>query len=240
MKIKVVLVDDDFSALTAIKNYCQQIPLDVVGAYDSPAKFIEELKPSTFDIAILDYSMPKYNGLQLAEILNSEGIPVIFVTGHRDDIASKAWDLNCIDCIEKPVNVEKIKRAIAKFKPSTKIEKDVLQLELYGGQIAPIKIVDIAHIGKCDDDSSGNDKLLTDKFGKKFRVIKKRMEDFMNVLPNDKFMRVGKSDIVAKEVISMHSKNHEEITLTVNNNKGPIKVNVSAHRKDDFKKWFQS
>jgi two-component system LytT family response regulator len=238
MKIKVVLVDDDFSALTAIKNYCQQIQLEVVGAYDSPAKFIAESKHLKFDVAILDYSMPQHNGLQLAEILNSEGIPVIFVTGHRDEIASKAWDINCIDCIEKPVNIDKIKKAISKFEPAKRNESEILQLELYNGQIAHIKINDIAHIGKCEDDSSGNDRLLSDKSGKKFRVIKKKMEDFMKVLPNDKFMRVSRSEIVSKEVIAMHSKNYEELTLTLYDGKNPIRVNISANRKDDFKKWF--
>jgi hypothetical protein len=39
-------------------------------------------------------------------------------------------------------------------------------------------------------------------------------------------------------VISMHAKNYEEITLNIPNNKSPFKVNLSADRKDDFKKWL--
>jgi len=78
MKTKVVVVDDNYSALTAIKNYCEQINLSVIEAYDSPRKFVSELDNLNFDIAILDYEMPQFNGLELAEILNSKNIPIIF------------------------------------------------------------------------------------------------------------------------------------------------------------------
>lgn len=234
MKIKVVVVDDDYSALKAIKNYCEQLDLSVIDAFDSSKNFLDLFETLNFDLAILDYAMPQYNGLQIAEILNSKNIPVIFVTGHRDEIASKAWDLNCIACIEKPVNVEKIKNAIGKFKTKHENKEDAIQIEIYGGQIAKIKISEIAHIGKCDDDSSGNDRILTDLSGKEYRAVNKKMEDFMYMLPLDKFMRVGKSDIIAKKAIIMHSKNYEDVTLSV---KGK-KVNISAQRKEDFKKWF--
>lgn len=235
MKIKTVVVDDDFSALKAIKNYCEQLNLEVIAAFDSPNKFLDMTDQLQFDIAILDYAMPQYNGLQLAEILNSKNIPIIFVTGHRDEIASKAWDLNCIACIEKPVNVEKLKTAINKYKPHS-TSNDIIELELYGGNLARFKISEIAHIGKCDSDTSGNDRTLTDINGKEFRVVKKKMEDFMNILPEDKFMRVGKSDIVGKHAISMCAKNYEEITLTVKSKK----VSISYQLKDNFESWYRN
>lgn len=235
MKIKAVVVDDDFSALKAIKNYCEQLNLDVIDAFDSPKKFLDAVDNLKFDIAILDYAMPQYNGIQLAEILNSKNIPIIFVTGHRDEIASKAWDLNCIACIEKPVNVEKLKTAITKFKPQNN-SNDTIELELYGGNIARFKISEIAHVGKCDSDTSGNDRTLTDISGKEFRIVKKKMEDFMKLLPADKFMRVGKSDIIGKHAISMCAKNYEEVTLSVK----AKKVNISDQLKDNFKSWYRN
>ncbi len=235
MKIKAVVVDDDFSALKAIKNYCEQLNVEVIEAYDSPKKFINAVDELKFDIAILDYAMPQYNGLQLAEFLNSKNIPIIFVTGHRDEIASKAWDLNCIACIEKPVNVEKLKTAITKYSPFN-TTNDTIELELYGGNIARFKISEIAHVGTCDSDTSGNDRTLTDMNGKEFRIVKKKMEDFMNMLPSEKFMRVGKSDIIGKHAISMCAKNYDEVTLTVKSKK----VNISYKLKDVFKSWYSN
>lgn len=235
MKIKAVVVDDDFSALKAIKNYCEQLNLDVIEAYDSPKKFIDAIDDLKFDVAILDYAMPQYNGLQLAEIINSKNIPIIFVTGHRDDIASKAWDLNCIACIEKPVNVEKLKTAFNKYRPF-KTTNDTIELELYGGNIARFKISEIAHVGKCNSDTSGNDRTLTDINGKEFRIVKKKMEDFMKILPEDRFMRVGKSDIIGKHAVSMCAKNYDEVTLTVKSKK----VNISDQLKDNFKSWYHN
>ncbi len=233
MNIRVVVVDDDFSSLQAIKNYCGQLEVEVVQAFNSAKEFAGSFQDLNFDIAILDYEMPGYNGLQLAELLNSKNIPVMFVTGHRTEIAAKAWDLNCLACIEKPVTVNKLKDALTKNKPSKRLEQQVVQLELYGGQLANFKVSEIIHIGRCESDTSGNDRLLTLASGKTHRVIKKKMEDFMSVLPNDRFMRIGKSDIVSKDAIMFCSKNLEELTLSTNK-----KVTISAHRKEDFKHWF--
>ena len=239
MKTRVVLLDDDFSGLQALKNYCERLNLEVIAAYQSPREFIDSLNKISFDLAILDYFMPQFNGLEVAEILNSKDVPVIFVTGHRNEIAAKLWDMNCIGCIEKPVNIEKLRSALAKMSGIIKPEDHKIKLELHGGQIAYFKISEIVHIGTCDEDNSGNDKFLTDQAGNKHRIIKKKMEDFMAVLPTTKFMRVGKSDIVAKDAITRHSKTYEEITLSIKD-KREFHVYVSDSRKEDFKNWFQS
>lgn len=249
MKFKVVLVEDDFSALTAIKNYCQEIQLEVVGAFNSPANFIEELDKLTFDIAILDYAMPQYNGLQLAEILNSKKIPIIFVTGHRDEIASKAWDMNCIACIEKPVNIEKLKSAIQKFsKPLFIVSNDFISLDIYGGEIAKIKIAEIAFITSCESDTSRNDKYLQTTTGKDYRIVNKKLETLINMLPQNDFMRISRYHIVSRLAIDTYSKTAAEIKLKVNYlpknsctdkiKNGPVTLSISEEIKDRFKKWI--
>ena len=253
MKIKVVLVDDDFSALTAIKNYCQEIQLEVVGSFTSPANFIEELDKLTFDIAILDYAMPQYNGMQLAEILNSKKIPIIFVTGHRDEIASQAWDMNCIACIEKPVNIEKLKSAIEKYTSATiksNSDPEFLNLKIYGDAVARIEIRDIAFITSCEADTGGNDRYLQTFSKKGYRIVNKKMEDINNALPQKDFMRIGKSEIISKKAIHKYSQNLEEVTLTVDSDtknicmnkypNGSITFTISYKLKEAFRAWVQS
>jgi len=240
MKTKVVVVDDDYSALRAIKNYCEQLDLNVIEAFDSPTKFVDAIDTLNFDLAILDYSMPQYNGIQLAEILNSKNIPVIFVTGHRDEIAAKAWDLNCIACIEKPVNIEKIKSSLSKFSIPRIKNDDSISLLTYGGLTTKIKHSDIAYITTCPDDKSHNDKDLFTLSGKKHRVVNKKLEELINVLPHSEFMRIGKSDIVSKAAIEKHSKNFDELHLVITDSKNkPVTLYVSDQVKDKFKTWYE-
>jgi DNA-binding LytR/AlgR family response regulator len=234
MKIRVVIVDDDFSSLKAIKNYCEQLDLYVVDAFDSSKKFIDLFETLNFDLAILDYAMPQYNGLQVAELLNSKGIPVIFVTGHRDEIAAKAWDLNCIACIEKPVNTDKLKIVISRYKLKLETEDQTIQFQIYGGQLVKFKISEIAHIGKCEDDSSGNDRTLTNMQGVEFRIVSRSIKDLVAILPEDKFIRTKKSDIVARHAISTISKSYRVITLSVKKKE----IDISDEYIENFKKWY--
>lgn len=252
MRIKVVVVDDNYTALTALKNYCEQLKLQVVDAFDSPKKFLDSLDTLSFDLAILDYEMPQFNGLEVAEVLNSKNITVIFVTGHRADIAEKAWDLNyCIACIEKPVSVEKIKAAIEKYS-STKIKSnsdpEFLYLKIYGFAIAPIEISEIAFITSCSADTSRNDRYIQTFSKKGYRIVNKTVEDLIKALPQKDFMCISKSEIISKKAIYKYSQNME-VTLTVDSdaknpcmNKypvGPIIFNVSDQLKDAFRVWVQ-
>lgn len=237
MKTRVVLIDDDYSALQAIKNYCDQLDLSVIEVFESSKKFVDSFETLNFDVAILDYAMPQINGLQVAELLNSKSIPVIFVTGHRDEIASKAWDLNCIDCIEKPVTIDKIKKAIRKFSSLTNTADAYISVDIYGSQVAKIKLSDIAYITSCSEDTSKNDKTLCIKSGRKYRVVIKKFEDLLNLLPNDKFMKIGKSNVVAKDSIDSYTKNLEELTLNIGD-KDRVTLPISPAAIEDFKSWF--
>lgn len=234
MKTKVVVVDDDFSALKAIKNYCEQINLEVVAAFDSSKKFIDEFETLDFDLAILDYAMPQFNGLQVAALLNSKNIPIIFVTGHRDDIAAKAWDLDCIACIEKPVSIEKLNKAIEKFKSKLQLEEKFIQFQIYGGKLVRFKFSEIAHFGKCQDDNSGNDRTLTNMQGIEYRIVNVAIKELLELLPGDKFIRTKKSDIIARHAILNINKTFKIITLKV----GEKEVDVTDDYLENFKKWY--
>jgi DNA-binding LytR/AlgR family response regulator len=251
MKTKVVVVDDDFSALSAIKNYCEQLDLSVIGVFGSSKEFIDLFETLNFDIAILDYNMPQYNGLQVAELLNSKNIPVIFATGHRDEIAAKAWDINCIDCVEKPVTIDKIKNAIQKYKQSNNNNINVIEhldLKIYGNEIARIKLSEIAFITSCEADTNSDDKYLQTFSNKGYRITKKKIEELLKILPPTEFLRVNRSSIISRKAIDSYLPNFEQVTLSVNyiaknicsenTETGLVKINISTSFKDSFKAWM--
>ena len=236
MKTKVVVVDDDYSALRAIKNYCEQINLQVVEAFDSSKNFIDTFETLDFDLAILDYAMPQFNGFQVAEILNSKNIPVIFITGNRTEIASKAWDLNCIACIEKPVSPDKIKDAITLYTKIYSKEKKTLKFKIYPGSILKVSTTEIAGFTSCKDDKSNNDKTIILGTGVVHRITGMKIQDIIDMLPSNEFLQISRSNIISKSYAQKYTSNFEEVELNLGNKL--FKLDITATYKEAFKAWI--
>lgn len=106
--IKLLLVEDDPSFGTVLKDYLQINEYDVTHAIDGEegwAKF----KSDKFNLVILDVMMPKKDGFTLAKEIkevNSE-IPIIFLTAKnmREDVL-KGYKLGADDYITKPFDSE--------------------------------------------------------------------------------------------------------------------------------------
>jgi DNA-binding LytR/AlgR family response regulator len=246
MKTRVAIVDDDYSSLTAMKNYCDTLGVNSV-AFQSPLEFIKFIDENRIDLAVLDYQLPQMNGLQLAELLNSKDVPVIFITGHRDEIASKSWDLNCLACLEKPVTIEKMRTALQKFKPQTSNRN--ISLPVHGGEIVQINISEIAFVTSCERDSSGNDRYLQTVTGKGYRIVNKNLEEILELLPENDFCRINRYHIVSRNTIETFSKTLEEVKLKVNHphknpclfeeKSGQVTLNISDTFRKNFKDWIK-
>src|ERR1035437_7653033 len=90
----------------------EQIPeLEVIKAFNRTDLFLSEMDSLSFDLCILDIEMPLNNGLEIAKLLPSKLI--IFTTAHKE-YAAEAFDLNAIDYLRKPIQLERLQIAIAK------------------------------------------------------------------------------------------------------------------------------
>ena len=112
--IRSIVVDDERLAREEIKLMLKEFPsIDIVGEAkngDEGIKLVKELKP---DLIFLDVSMPGMTGFEMIKQL--EEIPnVIFITAF-DDFALKAFDVQALDYILKPVDTQRLKDAIGKI-----------------------------------------------------------------------------------------------------------------------------
>ena len=114
---------------------CEQIPdLEVVKAFNDPLKLMQASTRLDFDLCILDIEMPGLNGLEVAQLLH--GKPVIFITAYKE-FAAEAFDLDAIDYIRKPIQKERLEKAVtkaAKFIEKGKSEKQFMQLNTNKGK----------------------------------------------------------------------------------------------------------
>lgn len=116
--LKVMLVDDESlarSRLRSLMSDCIQ-PLALVQAEAASAvQAMELLKHHPIDVVLLDIHMPGIDGLALAQSVRELAHPpaVIFVTAFAEH-AVKAFELEAIDYLTKPVRLERLQTALHK------------------------------------------------------------------------------------------------------------------------------
>lgn len=106
--IKVLIVEDEKSISTLIKMSLFDEGYECTCAYDGQeaADFIEN---NNFDLILLDVMLPKIDGYELIEYINSYGIPVIFLTA-KSSVSDKVkgLKLGAEDYITKPFEVQEL------------------------------------------------------------------------------------------------------------------------------------
>ncbi|RPA66400.1 DNA-binding response regulator [Cyclobacteriaceae bacterium YHN15] len=124
MTKKCYIVDDENLAIKELETLLGQFPdLQVIGSNERASLAVKEINEKKPDLIFLDINMPGLNGFELLEQLD-EAPEVIFVTAY-DEFAIKAFEVNALDYILKPVNPERLKDAVLKLeKKSQQTLKD--------------------------------------------------------------------------------------------------------------------
>lgn len=114
--LKILIADDEGPARNRLKDLLEDIAQTIVVAEAKNGKeavnLAEELKP---DVMLLDIRMPLMDGLETAEHAQKlEPKPHIIFTTAYDAYAIRAFDLNAIDYLLKPIRLERLQTAIEK------------------------------------------------------------------------------------------------------------------------------
>lgn len=239
--LKAVLIDDDESNLSSlsekISNHCKQI--QIIGRCDNPeegVRIINELKP---DLVFLDIEMPQMNGFVMLQQLAYKNFELIFVTAY-DHYAIKAIRTSALDYLMKPVEIEELKRAVAraeekKKQPPSSSQLDILIAHLQKKQAKLLtiptsdgfKVIAIEEIIYLEaSDNYSNIYLSTDK---KF-LVSRTLKDFEELLPADIFIRIHHSTIVNKYYVDKYIRGEGGQVIMRN---GDI-LDVSKRKKADF------
>jgi PAS domain S-box-containing protein len=111
---RVALVDDEVSVSEFMQDMLENWGMDVYTFNSSmEAKSFIEANPDAFDLIILDQTMPKLTGIELARhiIAVNPHVPMILYTGHSDEIRNSDIELlNIKDVVKKPIDVDEFYR----------------------------------------------------------------------------------------------------------------------------------
>ncbi|MDB2656967.1 LytTR family DNA-binding domain-containing protein [Crocinitomicaceae bacterium] len=114
-EFKSVVIDDERLAREELKSILSEYPeITVVGEAQNGEEGIELIRKTDPDLIFLDVNMPELSGFEMLKKLDN--IPhVIFITAY-DEYALKAFEVNALDYILKPIDPERLAEAIEKLK----------------------------------------------------------------------------------------------------------------------------
>jgi two-component system LytT family response regulator len=121
LKLRALIVDDEYPARQELRYILGKFEdIEIVGEAANASEALALIKALDYSILFLDISMPGMNGLELgAAIQEMEKPPyVIFVTAY-DEYALRAFDVNAIDYILKPIEENRLRMAVNKVLKAT-------------------------------------------------------------------------------------------------------------------------
>lgn len=212
MKIRTMIIDDEPFALEVIENYLVNFPeIEIVVKCNNAIQAFNFLQQENIDLIFLDVKMPGLMGTELIKSLKNPP-KVIFTTAYQD-YAIDGFELNALDYLLKPIPIDRFFKAMDKVFESFNIKNDKVgfaqkpitqQNETYlylrvDRKMVKVKIDEVCWVESLKDYIKV---VLKDKI----LISKQKISLFEELLPEDKFIRIHRSFIVAFDKIeSYHS-----------------------------------
>ncbi|UCF12382.1 MAG: response regulator transcription factor [Thermoplasmatales archaeon] len=120
MKKKIMIVDDNPDLLLSIKQALEYMDDNLkVTCASSGIRCLKLLKDNEIpDLILLDIMMPKMSGWETLKNIQKnllwKDIPIVFLTARKDKIAKKGGGFFGEDYIEKPFDIDELKKRIDK------------------------------------------------------------------------------------------------------------------------------
>ncbi|HLH07101.1 MAG TPA: LytTR family DNA-binding domain-containing protein [Terriglobales bacterium] len=113
MKSRAYLLDDEPLALERLRRLLARFDdVEVLGSATEPEEAISALAADSVDLLFLDIQMPRLNGFEVLSRLPVQ--PLIIFTTAYDEYALKAFEVNSVDYLLKPIDPEQLRRALNK------------------------------------------------------------------------------------------------------------------------------
>ena len=111
--MKCIAVDDELLALKKIQRFAEKIDyLNLLGTFDNALSTFTFLRENKIDLIFLDIQMDEFTGIQLLETLKDP--PYVILTTAYDEYALKAYELDVVDYLLKPIPFERFVKAVEK------------------------------------------------------------------------------------------------------------------------------
>jgi len=116
--MKAIIIDDERLARTELRKLLQDFPeIEIVDEASNAEEGIQKIENHNPDLIFLDIQMPGKTGFDMLSELD-HAPQVIFTTAY-DEYALKAFEVNALDYLLKPVEPRRLADAVEKLRRST-------------------------------------------------------------------------------------------------------------------------
>ncbi len=218
--LRVIVADDERPARAFLTGLLATFEgVEVVGEAANGAEAVELIERVAPDLALLDLQMPEVDGLGVVRLLRKERMPLIaFVTAY-DEYAVRAFEMNAIDYLLKPVEPARLRatinRAIERLEHADWRPADADRLRAASSDYAelqPSSLLKRIPVRKRDDIflvpvdqivsivADGELLNLTTKSGDRY-TITYRLKDLETRLDPAQFVRVSRGTLLSLPMI---------------------------------------
>lgn len=115
-----IIVDDEPLARGEMRSLINETSkIDILGEFSNAPSALDFLKDNDVDLIFLDIEMPMVTGLEFAEMLPKRSL-IIFTTAYSQ-YALKSYELEAVDYLLKPIDPQRLEKAINKAVLYTKL-----------------------------------------------------------------------------------------------------------------------
>jgi two-component system LytT family response regulator len=251
--MKAIIIEDEFIAAETLKNLLTEIQKDIeipaiLQSIEEAVEWIET-NPSP-DLIFMDIHLADGSAFMIFDSVEIK-CPVIFTTAY-DEYALKAFEVNSIGYILKPISKSALEKVMSKYMnfmgntlQNQAVIKNLLEsLRQYNksyksyflvperDKLIPLALDDIYYIFI----DTKVVKVVT--FDSKGRYIDKTLDDIMGELDPKKFFRANRQFIISRSSvkdISLWFGNKLSVNLKI---PVPQKIIISKARVKEFKQWL--
>tara|TARA_R110002073_G_scaffold14554_2_gene59354 strand:- start:36159 stop:36890 length:732 start_codon:yes stop_codon:yes gene_type:complete len=222
-----IIVDDEPAAIDVLKFHLNNIPfMELKATFRDSLEALEYLQHNTVDLLFLDINMPKLSGISLPKFLLKPQ-RIIYTTAYSE-YALESYELKAVDYLLKPIEFDRLLQAVLKAKEvlnhnkvaltaSPEATYEISEQTVFiksGSEFHQLPIQNIKYI-----ESDGN--YVTFKTTKRSILARYKISEVLELLPQQFFVRIHRSYIVALKHIETVKKH----CVVIDGNEIPISSN---------------
>ena len=214
---RILIADDEAPARQRLRDLLddcrERFPLAIVDEAKNGREALEVINREKVDIVLLDIRMPEIDGMEAARhIARMPQPPAVIFTTAFDAYAIKAFEVNAIDYLLKPIRLERLLTALGKTRAAPPISREAIEaaanqprrhLSVHErGKIHLVPVADVLYLRaelKYVTVRTAEREFLVDE------SLTKLEEEFAEA-----FVRVHRNCLVARAAISGFERNAEE------------------------------
>ena len=248
--MNILIVENEIPAADKIIRLLKKLDksINVLGVIETVEGAINQLQEKPHpDLILMDIQLDDGLCFEIFETINID-IPVIFTTAY-DEYTLKAFKVNSVDYLLKPIDEESLKTALGKYRrlyaDKSPFKTDFRQilnefrnqfksrfLIKIGDKFKSVPVKEISHFHICQKN------VFLKDFQDKDYGIDYSLEQLQNILDPRKFFRINRDCIINIDAITlMHSYSSSRLQLTLKNEEKSDLFVVSREKVAGFKKW---